>query len=445
MNEFARRSLMRSCVALFLLGILGLPATSGQEFKPDPKKDVKKDSKTAVSPLLARCDRADATYPVGAKAKFLLSSTVAGEAIYRLSEDGLGSISEGKVDMQPGEVYSLTGTLTKPGFLQLRVIQGKNQAIAAAAFDPTRIEPTAKMPPDFDAFWESARKELAMVPIDAKVDRAEKLSTEQVAVYQVSLANVGGKRVHGWLCVPKGAGPFPAVLSLPGAGVSGLAPDMYHARLGALSMNIIIHDLPLDETPDFYKKQAAGPLKDYRDIGMDDKNKSYYRDVILGCVRAIDYLVSRPDFNGKDLGVTGGSQGGALTLITSGLDPRVTLAAPNVAAMCDHSGKAFGRISGWPHWLHRVTDKDKSQKVLEASAYYDAVNFARKFKGKSVNGVGFIDTVCAPTTVYAAYNVLPEPKKMIASPLMGHNTDPRWLKACEEFWKKNMKLVPPEN
>src|SRR5205823_589742 len=190
---------------------------------------------------------------------------------------------------------------------------------------------------------------------------------------------------------------------------------------------------------------AAGPLKDYRDIGMDDKNKSYYRDVILGCVRCLDYLTSRPDYNGKDLGVTGGSQGGALTLITSGIDPRVTLAAPTIAAMCDHSGKAFGRISGWPHWLLRLKDDEaKAKKVLETSAYYDAVNFARKFKGKSLHGVGFIDTVCAPTTVYAAFNVHPEPKRMIASPLMGHGTDPRYLQARDDFWKKNMKLMPPE-
>ena len=97
--------------------------------------------------------------------------------------------------------------------------------------------------------------------------------------------------------------------------------------------------------------------------------------------------------------------------------------------MCDHSGLAFGRVSGWPHWLARTKSPELTKAVLETSAYYDAVNFARKFKGKSLHGVGFIDTTCAPTTVYAAYNVHPEPKSMIASPLMGHGTDPLWLEA----------------
>src|SRR5205085_2456735 len=109
----------------------------------------------------AFCDRVDAVYNVGDKAKFFLSSPIPGEGTYRLSNDGLGTITEGKVNFVPGKFYSVTGTLAKPGFLQLRVYQGKETVLAAAAFDPTKIEPTAKMPADFDAFWEAGKKELA--------------------------------------------------------------------------------------------------------------------------------------------------------------------------------------------------------------------------------------------------------------------------------------------
>jgi cephalosporin-C deacetylase len=393
-------------------------------------------------PVKVSCDRPDAIYKVGEEIKFQIESNIDGECAYSLSEDGFKQLSKGSDKLVKGATTTITSKLDKPGFLQIRVTVGKQQFIAAAAFDPTKIEPTAKMPADFDAFWEAGKKELAQVAIDAKLEQVAKQSDDRALCYKISLGNIEGKRVHGWLSVPKGQGPFPAVLTVPGAGVYGIGPDKGHAYLGALSLNIIIHDMPVDETKDFYAKLSAGPLKSYQDIGMDDKNKSYYRAVILGCVRCIDYLFTREDFNKKELAVTGGSQGGALTLITSGLDPRVTLAAPNVAAMCDHSGMAFDRVSGWPHWLTRTTPEKKA-KVLETSAYYDAVNFARKFKGKSVHGVGFIDTVCAPTTVYAAYNVHPEPKAMISSPLMGHNTDPRWTKASDQLFKENMSLKPP--
>ena len=81
-------------------------------------------------------------------------------------------------------------------------------------------------------------------------------------------------------------------------------------------------------------------------------------------------------------------------------------------------------------------------KVEQTSQYFDAVNFARKFKGKSVHGVGFLDAVCPPSTVYAAFNQHPDPKIMIDSPKMGHGTDPAWLKAREDFWKGNLALKP---
>ena len=137
-----------------------------------------------------------------------------------------------------------------PGFLQLRVTLGKVNALAAAAFEPTKIAPTTKMPADFDSFWDAQKKELAKVPHDAKLEHSPKHSDAKVDCYKISLASVDGKRVHGWISVPKGKGPFPAILTVPYAGVYGIEPDKHHAPMGALAMNIIVHDLPVDEKPE---------------------------------------------------------------------------------------------------------------------------------------------------------------------------------------------------
>src|SRR5207248_1808832 len=107
---------------------------------------------------------------------------------------------------------------TEPGFVQMRVTAGKQQVLAAAAFEPTKIEPTAKMPADFDAFWNAGKQELAKVALDPQLEHVARLSDDRVDCYKISLANVEGKRVRGWLSVPKGKGPFPAVLTVPGAG-----------------------------------------------------------------------------------------------------------------------------------------------------------------------------------------------------------------------------------
>src|SRR5262249_41606614 len=84
-------------------------------------------------PLKAACDRPDAVYKAGEKAVFHIESTVDGDATYRLSDDGFKTLKEGKLALRKGEMASLSGTLDKPGFLQLRVTLGKNQALAAAA------------------------------------------------------------------------------------------------------------------------------------------------------------------------------------------------------------------------------------------------------------------------------------------------------------------------
>src|SRR5262249_55948830 len=128
--------------------------------------------------LRLRCDREDALYKVGAKATFHIESTADGEATYRFSDDGYTTIEEGKTTLQKGKSYSLELTTQRRGFSQLPVEQRvpaddktkKLVPIAAAGFDPTKTQPTAKMPADFDDFWNAGLKELAKVPANPKLE-----------------------------------------------------------------------------------------------------------------------------------------------------------------------------------------------------------------------------------------------------------------------------------
>jgi cephalosporin-C deacetylase len=224
--------------------------------------------------LKVTCDRADAIYRVGDTATFNIEALDDVKFTYVISKDGIGTLNKGTGKLSKGTPLGIGHKPKEPGFVQIRITAGKQQFIAAAAFDPTKIEPTAKMPDDFDAFWNAGKQKLAKVAIDAKLEHVAKQSDDRVDCYKISLANIEGKRVHGWLSVPKGKGPFPAVLTVPGAGVYGIGPDKGHAYLGALSMNIIIHDIPVDENKDFYAKQSAGALKDYRESAWTTKTRA---------------------------------------------------------------------------------------------------------------------------------------------------------------------------
>ncbi|MGV3724387.1 MAG: acetylxylan esterase [Actinomycetota bacterium] len=417
-------------VCLLTLGVAG----AAQQAKP----------KLVITVLT---DRPEALYKSGENATFRIAARKEGAPLpgaallVTLFTDGHKALGPSQRLMLDAEGKGMVaGTLAEPGFLQCQVALNyggqSTVALGGAAFNPDKIQPAAKEPDDFDSFWAAGKKALANVPIDPRLTPSEKYSTRTTAVYKINLANVGNSRVWGWLAVPQQEGPLPAVLVVPGAGVYPQGPAMSFARTGAIALNISVHDMEVDLPQADYDAAQAGPLKGYSQQGKTDREKFYYHRVVLGCIRALDYLTSRPEWDKKHLAVAGSSQGGALSLITAGVDERVTALSANVPAMCDHTGYTIGRVSGWPQLGERGNAADLDA-VTRTSAYYDAVNFARKFKGPALLGVGFIDRTCPPTTVYAAYNSLSGPKEMVNSPTMGHAVDPRFTKRQEAFLKEH--------
>src|SRR5690606_26072145 len=95
------------------------------------------------------------------------------------------------------------------------------------------------------------------------------------------------------------------------------------AEKGVITLQIGIHGIPVTDEAKLYTSLSAGALKGYPFFNLDDRDQYYYKRVYLGCVRAVDYLFSLPEFDGGNLAVWGGSQGGALSIITASLDDRV--------------------------------------------------------------------------------------------------------------------------
>ena len=98
----------------------------------------------------------------------------------------------------------------------------------------------------------------------------------------------------------------------------------------------------------------------------------------------------------------------------------MTMIASGVPAICDHSGRAAGRINGWPKLVPQNEDGRPDPAALETSRYVDAVNIASRCDAEAIMSVGFIDAVCPPSSCYAAYNQLKGPKSIVNEPLMGH-------------------------
>jgi cephalosporin-C deacetylase-like acetyl esterase len=324
------------------------------------------------------------------------------------------------------------GTMNEPGFLRLiatTVIDGRTyRGVGTAGFAPERIQPTQMNPADFDAFWDAERARLKAIPLDAKWTPLPDYGNADVECSQVNLQNVGltsgTSRLYGILCQPRTAGKYPAVLSVPGAGVRPYRGLPELAARGLITFQIGIHGLPVIQPQEVYDSLAAGGLSGYPTFGLDSRERYYYRRVYAGTLRANDFLTALPQWDGRNLGVTGGSQGGALSIVTAALDRRVTRLVAYYPALSDVSGYLHKRAGGWPH-MFRATEgpnAHRDQSKMQTMQYYDVVNFARRVTAPGFYSWGFNDETCPPTSTYAAYNVISAPKRLVLAYDTGHRS-----------------------
>jgi cephalosporin-C deacetylase len=381
-------------------------------------------------------DHADWVYHTGEKVKFTITVLQNGNAVknsavkYEIGPEKMDATKTDSLVVTNGTLVIDGGTMKQPGFLRCiatATINNKTyRGLGTGAFDPQLIKPTVTDPSDFTEYWEQAKTELAKIPLDARMTLLPDRCTETVNVYHVNLQNFRvGTRLYGILCVPKKEGKYPAILRVPGAGVRPYNGDVATAEKGFITLEIGIHGIPVNMDVGVYNNLGAGALSGYWNYNLDDKDRYYYKRVYLGCVRANDFLVSLPQYDGVNLGVTGGSQGGALSIVTAALDTRVKYLAAFYPALCDVTGYLNGRAGGWPHLFDKtnLAFNNKKEKI-ETAGYYDVVNFARMLKVPGMYSWGFNDETCPPTSMYSAYNVITSPKDLFIVQETGHWTYP---------------------
>ena len=246
---------------------------------------------------------------------------------------------------------------------------------------------------------------------------------DKIVCYDVKVKCAGPKPVSGYLSMPKNAkkGSLPAEVIFDGAGVRDSYKPLKMAT-GRIAFAINAHGILNGQPKEYYDNLNKGVLKGYRTQGKENRDTVYFKDMFLRVMRALDYVKTLPEWDGKTLVVRGGSQGGAQAIVAAALDPQVTFCNAGVPALGDHAGRLVGRRPGWPCYVNKKNLNDADLKVIDAVKYYDHVYFAKRIKCETYFYTGFVDFVCAPTSVYAAYNNLPKDivKHIQTTPTGGH-------------------------
>ncbi|MDR2973209.1 MAG: acetylxylan esterase, partial [Propionibacteriaceae bacterium] len=232
-----------------------------------------------------------------------------------------------------------------------------------------------------------------------------------VVIQDIRFAGWDGEPINAWLRYPSDiSGPFPTVIIFQGYNGGRGFPfeNLAWVEAGYAVLNVDTRGQGagwgFGDTSDSGPTGAA--VSGWMTRGILDPATYYYRRVITDCVLAVDAMASLDLVDDKRIGVTGGSQGGGLSLAVAGLDPRVAACAPRVPFLCDYR-RATEVTDSYPY--REITDYLSTHRLDEAQAYrtlsyFDGVNFAKRAAAPLDATVALMDSIVPPSTVFAAYN-----------------------------------------
>lgn len=286
-------------------------------------------------------------------------------------------------------------------------------------FSADEIQPTTTLPEDFLSFWKQAIEEARKVPLMTDMTPRPELNTNQYTAYEVRFQNhKKGCYLYGLMQIPRqadgtptdlsGAKKYPVMIEWPGAGVKphkGI--ESVVTEKGYIVLEMGVNGIPVTENDAFYRDLRANVLNKYQTIGLDNRDTYYYKKIYAGTVKTVDMLCALPFVDSERIVVSGGSQGGALSIVNAALDPRVKAVSAAYPALSEIAGTYHGRVGGWPQILKDAAEPARAEKVA-VSAYYDVVNFARFVSQPCKLYISYNDRTCCPTSTLSVWSVLGE-------------------------------------
>ena len=351
----------------------------------------------------------------------------------RTGDDGVKK--EGKAELSAEKPLVLQTSIDRPGFVRIEAVvedaagkaykkalhvdattpEGKRAMNrweradkrvffdGGAAVHPEKLQSVPE-PEDFDEFWAKRKARLAMVPMNPVVKLAKEDANSKVYTFSVSCA--GPRPVTGWYTMPKKEGKYPARISFHGYGAHFVQTVPSGGPADMITMFINAHGYELGREDEYYTEFYNAIKSNDKTFGLDSawQNKStdtaYFGWMCYRIMRALQFIKSMPEWNGKDLIAVGGSMGGLQTVWAAGLDPDVTEAMPGIPWCCDMGGReTLKRIS--PTWGVGETP---------AMRYFDPVNIGKRVSKKCkviITRAGLGDYCCPPSGVAILYNNLP--------------------------------------
>lgn len=280
---------------------------------------------------------------------------------------------------------------------------------------------------DFDSFWENTINESERYPLDPEIEEVD-CYLKTVKVFDLAFTGYRNQRIKGWYVLPlERKGKLPCIVEFIGYG-GGRNFPFDHLLWASAGYAYIIMDTrgqgsswSKGDTPD-YSDETNPHFPGFMTKGIMNPETYYYRRVFVDAVRCVKLATTLSEVDSEKIAVTGGSQGGGISLAVAGLSKDVSLLMCDVPFLCNYKRATeivdtmpYGEISSFLK-IHR----DKIDNVFKTLSYFDGVNFAVRAKAKALFSVALMDTICPPSTVFSAYNYYSGEKEIKIYPFNNH-------------------------
>ena len=288
-------------------------------------------------------------------------------------------------------------------------------------------------PENFDKFWDDSLAELASVDPDIKITPAE-FQAPYADCYDLWFTGTRGGRIYAKFLSPKNLeNPAPAVIEFHG--LSGSSGDWID-KLSYVAAGFCVASMDCrgQGGQSFDPGGAIGnTLSGHIIRGLDDvPEKMYYRNVYLDCARLAQIVLDMSEVDPNRVCARGGSQGGGLTLACAALEPRICRAAPTFPYLCDYQrvwdmDLDQGAYQCMRDYFRRFDPRhERHNEVFLKLGYIDNQHLAPRIKAEIKMATGLMDTICPPSTQFAAYNKITSKKDVVLYPDFGHEGLPQF-------------------
>jgi cephalosporin-C deacetylase-like acetyl esterase len=327
-----------------------------------------------------------------------------------------------------------------PGFYECTAILddgGFSGTVSWFSVAPEKIKCENDTIKGFGPYWDKNLNDLKKVAPEFRMHKVDSLSSGKRDGYVIEMQSLGNLTVRGYYFVPRGKEKYPAILHVPGYGYGFQNIKEFLERkenVVELALCVRGHGISADVFhPGFGIPGVWG-------WNLCSETDNAYRSIYMDCVRAVEFLMSRPEINTSKIGVEGGSQGGGLALATAGLCPKNISALayfdPFPSDLRDHKNIRTVMQQDLKSYLEFYNNACTFEDALHIQDLLDTKGFAYTIECPVFFATALFDDDCPPHVGFSAYNRIKSVKEYKVFPEDSHLGESNYQKEFMVFFGK---------